>query len=86
MLKASMWTGCAGRLLERHCGHSVKKGKSRSSPEQEVDLKQEEQTSAAAAILSCVVRSAETGVHTLGSLTSCQGQGQGYANEELADI
>ena len=66
--------------------HIVKKGKFRSSSEQEVDHKQEQQTSTAAAILSYILRSAETGLHTLGSLISCQGQGQGCDNKELADL
>lgn len=51
-----------------------------------IDHKQEQQTSTTAAILNYILRSAETGLRTLGSLTSCQGQGQGCDNKELADI
>lgn len=67
MLKASVCGQRAwGGLLKCHCGHIVKKGRFSSSSEQEVDHKQEQQTSTTAAILSYILRSAETGLHTLG--------------------
>lgn len=75
-----------GGLPKHRCGHNIKKGEFGSSSELEGDLRREHQTSAVAAILTYILRSAETGVHTSGSLISCQGQGQGCENKELADI
>lgn len=73
-----MWGG----PLQCHCRHSIKRGNLSSSDRRWISNR----TSAGAAVLSYVFRSTETRMHTLGSLISCQGHGQGCDDKELADI